>query len=117
MSNLKLTCHEKFGPSLILNIRNKQYILCFCHHLSDRSIHFFGIERVLCARCFGVLIGFFIGLFLFFIGIRVPLVIALIMISPLIIDGFTQLFELRESNNFLRFSSGMLFINAIFLFE
>lgn len=113
--NMCLKYYEKLGPSFILNIRDKQYILCLCHHLPERSIHFLGLEKFLCARCLGIVLGYFIGFILYNSNIKVPLVFSLIMIFPLIIDGLSQLFELRESNNKLRFGTGVLFMAGISL--
>ncbi|RPI37830.1 MAG: DUF2085 domain-containing protein [Methanoregulaceae archaeon] len=35
---------------------------CFCHRRKDRSIWFFGREKVLCSRCLGILLGGTAGL-------------------------------------------------------
>lgn len=86
-----------------------------CHQRPDRSFFFRGHQFPLCARCTGLVIGTLVYciysyLFpvyytyeLFYFGILIQL--------PYIIDGLTQLFEFRESNNTLRFVTG--FIGAI----
>jgi uncharacterized membrane protein len=92
-----------------IKIFNKQIQLCFCHHLPERSISFFGIENYLCSRCFGTLIGALVGTTLFFLGIYGNLFTFLLLILPLIVDGITQTFNKRISNNSIRFSTGILF--------
>jgi uncharacterized membrane protein len=90
----------------------KKFGLCFCHHRPDRSIWFFGLEKYLCARCFGIILGF--GLALIINQWRsFDLFIAFFLIIPLLLDGFTQAFGLRESNNLLRLITGVLMGFAI----
>ncbi len=49
------------------------------------------------------------GILLRLIGVSIPVLASLVLILPLIIDGLTQLFELRESNNIFRLLTGALF--------
>jgi uncharacterized membrane protein len=87
-----------------------------CHRHPDRSIFIFGKQLPLCARCIGIYIAFLIGVVL--LGLN-PItfqnltwysaaLITFLMIFPTAIDGFTQLLGLRESNNLLRLTTGML---------
>ena len=99
---------KNIGPVLSITIRNKTFYLCFCHRRKDRTIHIFGLGKYLCARCQGLLIGMAFGIMLRLLGLRFSLIISLIFVSPLLIDGFTQLFKYRESNNILRFITGFL---------
>lgn len=64
----------------------------------------------LCSRCFGIFLGiFFLGIFL---GIKRENKIywksSFVLMIPIIIDGVTQLKGLRQSNNSLRFITGLL---------
>ena len=100
---------KKIGPILIVNINNRDYGLCLCHRKPERSIPFFGLERYLCARCLGLLIGGTLGLILNQFNFFIPLVFSLVLLTPLLIDGFSQAFQRRESNNRLRVVTGFLF--------
>ena len=84
-----------------------------CHRLPERSFFFRGHQFPVCARCTGFYIGFVLLILFECIGF-VPafsfnLVIACILATPLMFDGTTQLLGLRESNNTLRFMTGMMF--------
>jgi len=100
---------DGLGPTILLKFKERQFCLCICHHKKERSIWFFGLEKIFCARCCGIFSGFFIGAILRLIGVSFPLLISLVLIIPLIIDGFTQLFGFRESNNIFRLVSGIIF--------
>lgn len=103
------TMDEQLGPILYIQIRNRKYGLCFCHRRKDRSIHFFGLENYLCSRCMGLLFGGIIGILLMWIRIEIPIILLILLMIPLIIDGFLQLFSIRESNNFIRLITGLGF--------
>lgn len=104
---IELKFDDKIGPILCITIRNRRFGFCFCHHDPKRSIKFLGIERFLCARCTGILIGLIIT-YLFGLWKYFGLFWALIFVIPLIIDGFTQLFQWRESYNEIRLITGIL---------
>ncbi|NQU87600.1 MAG: DUF2085 domain-containing protein [Mariniphaga sp.] len=92
-----------------------------CHRLCDRSFFIQNRQFHVCARCTGLLTGIFISapLLLFpvknYIGYLFP-----IFLTVLVVDGLTQKFHLRESNNILRFFSGFItsftFIPFLFIF-
>lgn len=93
----------------------KNLMRIICHQKPERSFYIFGKKFFLCTRCTGLYFGFLIFLILFFlfnwfqqISILKLTIIFLITITPLLIDGLTQLFYLRESNNSLRFLTGIL---------
>jgi uncharacterized membrane protein len=100
---------EQLGPILYIQIRNRKYGLCFCHRKKDRSIFFFGLENYLCSRCMGLLFGGIFGILLMWIRIEIPIILLILLMIPMLIDGFTQLFYWRESNNVIRFFSGLGF--------
>jgi uncharacterized membrane protein len=100
---------DGLGPVILVRYKKRQFYLCICHHRKDRSIWFFGLEKIFCARCCGIISGLIIGIPLRFLGVTFPISVSLILIIPLIVDGITQLFECRESNNVFRVISGLLF--------
>lgn len=86
--------------------------LKICHRLPERSFHIKGHQFPVCSRC----TGFYTGLFVFLVyeilfGVYYNLelfLISIILMIPVAVDGFTQLFGLRESNNTLRFITGFI---------
>jgi uncharacterized membrane protein len=97
---------KEIGPILFITIYNKKYGLCFCHRRKDRSVKFYGLENYLCSRCMGLLFGGILGILLMWIRIEISIFLLILLMSPLIIDGFLQLFSIRESNNFIRLITG-----------
>lgn len=86
-----------------------------CHQIPERCFVVNGICMPLCSRCFGLYIsmifGFLISLIFNLGGLfnKIQmLIIGFLMCSPLALDGTTQLFKWRESNNKLRFITGIL---------
>ena len=77
--------------------------------IKDRSIWFFGLEKILCSRCLGILIGGTIGLILVINKYQIEIIWSVLLILPLIIDGFSQALKYRESNNVIRLITGFLF--------
>jgi uncharacterized membrane protein len=100
---------DDIGPMLFINIKNRRFGFCFCHRKKDRSIWFFGLENYFCSRCLGILIGGIIGLILVIWQYKIDLVLSILLLVPLIIDGFLQALNYHQSNNYLRFITGFLF--------
>jgi len=83
-----------------------------CHRLPERTFkvrdHYFPV----CSRCTGVYIGAFsYYIFVYFVYVPYNLIVilaAILMIVPTFSDGLTQFFGFRESNNALRFSTGLI---------
>ena len=86
--------------------------LKICHRIPERSFHIKGHQFPVCARCTGFYSGLFVFLiyeFLFKVNFNLELfILSIILLIPVSIDGFTQLFDLRESNNTLRFITGFI---------
>jgi uncharacterized membrane protein len=57
----------------------------------------------------GLLFGGILGILLMWIRIEIPIILLILLMIPMLIDGFTQLFYWRESNNVIRFFSGLGF--------
>ena len=83
-----------------------------CHRKPERSFFYKGRQFPVCARCTGFYITGIASIILInFYPVPyslTTLLIGIILLIPCAIDGFTQLFEMRESNNMLRFITGLL---------
>lgn len=88
------------------------YKTLICHRRPERSFFIKGHQFPVCARCTGFYTGLaFFLLYTFFSTIEYDLtllIISIILLVPVSIDGFTQFFGLRESNNTLRFITGFI---------
>ena len=83
-----------------------------CHRKPERSFFIKGHQFPVCARCTGFyisLIIYFTYVYYFYVDYNIYLIaFAILLLIPSAIDGFTQFFEYRESNNVLRFTTGLL---------
>ena len=80
-------------------------LLIGCHQRINRSYVLRGRQIPLCCRCLGILIGVaFAPLFA-----ALSLISCTFLVLPLVADGTTQLCGLRESRNWLRLTTGILF--------
>jgi len=85
----------------------------FCHRIPERTFKLKERYFPLCARCTGIWIsGISFLLFVAFFPITYDIgkltLLAIVLILPMIIDGTTQLFGMRNSNNIIRFCTGLL---------
>ena len=83
-------------------------IIFGCHTRNDRSFYFNGRKFPICARCTGEFIGIIFSIFTFKFYNPNLLINVLIMI-PMLLDGFLQLLTRYESNNIKRLITGILF--------
>ena len=88
--------------------KNALAIIFNCHCLPERSFFFRGRQFPVCARCTGVIAGYVLGIISAFLLIF-DWYIALILMIPLITDGFIQHLTKYESNNIKRLITGILF--------
>lgn len=84
----------------------------FCHQKSERSFKINNYQFPVCARCTGYYISI-IAYIIFAMNVAInytlyTTILAIILIIPTVVDGTTQYFELRESNNILRLITGLL---------
>ena len=100
---------RKWDLPVPISVHGKPLSFCFCHRKIDRSFSVWGYTMPLCARCTGILLGFYVGLVLEILAIPLSLLLSVLFLLPLIVDGVTQMLHLRKSNNILRFSTGFLF--------
>ncbi|WP_102979301.1 DUF2085 domain-containing protein [Chryseobacterium scophthalmum] len=79
-----------------------------CHRLPERSFYFKGKQFPVCARCTGIHLGY-LSLPFFLIGVlSLNFWITILMILPTYLDGVTQAYCNRESNNYIRFTTGII---------
>lgn len=83
-------------------------IIFGCHTRNDRSFFIKNKKFPICARCTGELIGILLSIFIYAF-FKTSIFINLLLMLPLILDGFIQLFTKYESNNFKRLITGILF--------
>lgn len=88
------------------------YLNLICHRKPERSFFIRGHQFPLCARC----TGFYTTMILYTVyAYHVPIVytpeyvlFGILLCIPTVLDGTTQLFDFRHSNNYLRLSTGLL---------
>lgn len=79
-----------------------------CHQRPDRSFFIKGRQLPLCARCTGILIGYFLGVIIAFITKCSFHQFYLLLLIPMIVDGTIQQRYMIESNNLRRLITGIL---------
>lgn len=93
-------------------IRKIFYQIPICHRLPDRTFSIKGHYFPVCSRCTGFYIGafsYFFYVYFYYVQYTTTLILlAALMLSPAFINGTTQLVGNRESNNVLRFATGLL---------
>jgi uncharacterized membrane protein len=82
-----------------------------CHRIPDRTFKIWKYYFPVCARCTGIYIS---GFSYFIIAMFIPIVynieliiLAILSIIPTTVDGISQLLNKRNSNNYLRFITGL----------
>lgn len=87
-----------------------------CHARADRSFFYHGRQFPICARCTGELIGMILGIpIAFFMGYP-SFSVVLLMMFPMVLDGFLQLLTPYESKNYRRCATGIVFGIAFIFF-
>ncbi|HLE56077.1 MAG TPA: DUF2085 domain-containing protein, partial [Rhodothermia bacterium] len=83
-----------------------------CHGMQERCLELFGTPMPICARCVGIYAGMLVGIAVFgavpLLRERIMRAFALAAVTPLALDGLTQLTGLRESTNPLRVATGVI---------
>lgn len=84
-----------------------------CHQAAERSFWVGGEPLLVCARCNGLYLSFFLSSALLFFKKRVTFqekdfFLAIFLSLPLVLDGSFSYLSLGESNNILRFLTGLL---------
>ena len=78
-----------------------------CHQMPESSFFYKGYQFPLCARCTGLVIGYLMGILIYFLKI-INWEIAILLCIPLVIDGGSQYLKWRMSNQRLRLITGIL---------
>ena len=78
-----------------------------CHQMPERSFFYKGYQFPVCARCTGLMAGYLLGIFVYFLKI-INWKVAIILCIPLALDGGTQYLGWRMSNQWLRLITGIL---------
>lgn len=82
--------------------------ITYCHRKPERSFFWKGKQFPVCARCTGIHIGYIsFPLFLFSV-FTLNIWWTVLLILPTYLDGLTQAFFKRESNNLLRVTTGVI---------
>lgn len=91
------------------NLYKKLMTLCSngCHQIPERSFFIKGKQFPICARCTGVLIGYFIAYTLFLI-ISLPAEYCLIGCAIMFVDWYIQFIGLCISTNVRRLFTGII---------
>lgn len=102
-----------------INVAEKIYfwlpIIFGCHKKPSRSFFIRNKQMPICARCTGELIGILLGIIIFnFTSLPNNITTILIMI-PMLFDGFLQALTKYESNNFKRVTTGFLFGLSLYI--
>ena len=80
-----------------------------CHQHASRSFFINGNQMPVCARCTAIFISFAFTLLIYsFVSFRIPEIVYMLMLVPLIIDGSIQLITSYESTNLIRAITGAM---------
>ncbi len=78
-----------------------------CHQMPERSFFYKGYQFPVCARCTGLIIGYLLGVLIYFLKV-LNWKISIILCIPLVLDGGSQYLNWRISNQVLRLITGIL---------
>ena len=78
-----------------------------CHQLSERSFFFRGVQFPLCARCTGIVIGFFLLAPVISVFTLGNAFVSIALIFIMCVDGFIQLKGILPSTNIRRVVTGI----------
>jgi len=117
VSFFKLVKDSKEKSNTILNLKIQlsnlgMFTQFICHRIPERTFKIRGHYFPVCSRCTGFYISafsYFIFVYFFYVQYTTTLIIlAIFMLIPTFIDGYTQLIGSRESNNILRLLTGLI---------
>lgn len=111
-----LEWREHIGPVLTLKLFHRKFGFCFCHRKKERCFKIKDYTFPICSRCTGLIVGIVFTMIYLYAAPFPSSPLSIFLTFPLLIDGFTQQFLNRESNNMLRFLTGLLFSFAVIAF-
>jgi uncharacterized membrane protein len=87
-----------------------RYLTLFfaCHQLPERSFFCRGRQFPICSRCTGILLGYLLGMIYAFLFGSISWYFAILMILPLVVDGYLQFIHVWQSTNIRRLWTGIL---------
>lgn len=114
VSSLKLEWDSRAGPVVSVFFGDRELRMALiCHRKESRCIKIGSHRSFLCARCTGLGVGLGASFFLRLLRLApseyFPQWMGLLLVLPLMVDGFSQLLRIRESTNLMRLVSGVLF--------
>jgi len=89
-------------------MKRNEIQVSFCHRIPERSFFWKGKQFPVCARCTGIHVGYLTFPFFLFSVFELNMWWTIALILPTFIDGVTQAFYQRKSNNFIRVTTGLL---------
>lgn len=93
------------------SLRWRALFRVMCHGIAERCFTLFDVPMPICGRCTGIYLGMLAGLAAFlvmpWIEEKVMRIVAFVAVTPLAIDGLTQLAGLRTSTNTFRMATGL----------
>ena len=117
-------CAALFVPPLLASLSSLSSAQAFydlfsriCHQFDSRSIHIFGYKLAVCARCFGIYLGFFAGVLCSRVWAAGRSINAIkrwtFALLPMLLDVALDSLGVHSSGMFTRLSTGVFFgVNA-----
>ena len=78
-----------------------------CHQMPERSFFYKSYQYPLCARCTGILAGYFVGTAILFFYC-LPVLLCFLAAYIMFLDWFIQYKDIRVSTNRRRFITGLI---------
>ncbi len=80
-----------------------------CHQHASRSFFINGNQMPVCSRCTAIFVTFAITLLIYsFMSFRIPEIVYIVLLIPLMVDGGVQLLTPYESTNLIRAITGAM---------
>lgn len=99
----------------VLNKKDKKWLKLMelgnrigCHQKRERSFIYKGYQFPVCARCTGVIMGYFCLPVFILIPKKFRIVLALVCCAIMFLDWLIQYLKIKESNNIRRLITGVL---------
>jgi len=101
------------APSSTISKPMYSFYASICHQYETRSLHIFGYKIAVCARCFGIYSGFFIGCLLYPLIFKKQKLQSLLgwclVCLPMAVDVFLDATSIHTSTMAIRLATGLFF--------